>query len=130
MPGDRKIDGKDISPLLLGKSTESPRAAQYYFRGNRLEAVRSGPWKLAIAPQSEGMEKPKTAKKFKPRLYNLDADIGETTDVAAQHPDIVMRLQKFVVEMDADLGANKQGPGVRAPGRVRNPNGLFLPAHR
>jgi arylsulfatase A len=130
VPGDRKIDGKDISPLLLGKSTESPRAAQYYFRGNRLEAVRSGPWKLAIAPQSEGMEKPKTAKKFKPRLYNLDADIGETTDVAAQHPDIVMRLQKFVVEMDADLGANKQGPGVRAPGRVRNPNGLFLPAHR
>ena len=50
-PADRKIDGADLSPLLLGKTKESPREAHYYFNGNRLEAVRSGPWKLAVAPQ-------------------------------------------------------------------------------
>ena len=58
---DVKIDGRDITPLLLGQSTESPHEAWYYYQGTRLQAVRSGPWKLAIAPQSLGMgikEKP------------------------------------------------------------------------
>src|SRR5581483_49035 len=81
VPTDRKIDGADIAPLLLGKSTESPREAHYYFNSNRLEAVRQGPWKLAVAPQSEQTgKKPATnpaGGPFKPKLYNLDSDIGE-----------------------------------------------------
>ena len=48
VPGDRVIDGKDIWPLLSGRSKQSPHEALFYFKGNRLEAVRSGPWKLAI----------------------------------------------------------------------------------
>ena len=58
VPDDRKIDGADISPLLFGKTKESPRQAHFYFNGNRLEAVRSGPWKLAVAPQKENTGKP------------------------------------------------------------------------
>ena len=131
VPADRKIDGADISPLLLGKAKGSPRAAHYYFSGNQLEAVRSGPWKLAVTPQSEGTGKPKVPavspeKPFKPILYNLDTDIGEKTDVAAEHPDVVLRLQALVAQMDADLGAKKQGPGVRPPGRVAMPKPLLL----
>ncbi|HLW67779.1 MAG TPA: sulfatase [Gemmataceae bacterium] len=130
VPDDRKIDGADILPLLLGQSKESPREAQYYFNGNKLEAVRSGPWKLAIAPQNENTGKPAPplpkGEKFTPKLYNLDADIGETTDLAEKHPEIVKRLQEFVAKMDADLGATKQGPGVRPPGRVAQPLPLLL----
>jgi arylsulfatase A len=128
VPADRKIDGADLAPLLLGKTKESPREAHYYFNGNRLEAVRSGPWKLAIAQQSENIGKPKEPEKepFVPKLYNLDTDIGEKTDVAAEHPDVVKRLQEFVTKMDADLGAAKQGPGVRPPGRVEKPQPLLL----
>ncbi len=131
VPADRKIDGADISPLLLGKSKESPRAAHYYFSGNQLEAVRSGPWKLAVTPQSEGTGKPRVPavsadKPFKPILYNLDTDIGEKTDVAAEHPEVVQRLQALAARMDADLGAKKQGPGVRPPGRVAMPKPLLL----
>jgi arylsulfatase A len=129
VPADRKIDGKDISPLLLGQSKDSPREAQYYFSGNTLQAVRSGPWKLAIARQSEHMKAaPVTASApFKPTLYNLDTDIGERTNVIAQHPAVVERLQKLVAVMDADLGTNKPGRGVREPGRVVKPVGLWLP---
>jgi arylsulfatase A-like enzyme len=128
VPGDRKIDGADITPLLLGKSKESPRAAHYYFSGNRLEAVRSGPWKLAIAPQSEATGKPAPATKapFKQKLYNLDADIGETTDVSAEHADVVKRLNDLAAQMAEDLGATGQGPGVRPPGRVAQPQPLLL----
>lgn len=128
VPADRKIDGADLSPLLLGKTKDAPREAHYYFNGNKLEAVRAGPWKLAIAPQSENIGTPKDPEKqpFVPKLYNLDSDIGEKTDVAEKHPDVVKRLQELVVKMDADLGAAKQGPGVRPPGRVEKPQPLLL----
>ena len=45
--------------------------------------------------------------------------------MAAQNPDVVARLQKFVQQMDADLGISGEGPGVRPPGRVANPQPLL-----
>jgi len=51
----------------------------------------------------------------------LEADIGELNDVAAQNPKVVARLQKLIQEMDVDLGATGEGPGVRPPGRVPRP---------
>ena len=60
-----------------------------------------------------------------PRLYNLDSDIGELSDVAGQHPDVVDRLQKLIEQMDADLGARGTGPSVRPPDRVENPQPLL-----
>lgn len=127
VPTDRKLDGKDMWPVLSGRTQESPHDVLYYFNGNRLEAVRSGPWKLAIAPQAlhKSDVNDEVVPHHGPRLYNLDADIGEMADVAAQHPDVVARLQKFVKEMNADLGVRGVGPGVRAPGQVANPQPLL-----
>ena len=130
VPADNKIDGKDLSPLLLGRTRESPHEAHYYFAGNNLQAVRAGPWKLAIAPQSEGMgavPRPRPGQPFTPTLYNLQTDLGERTNLAAQHPDVVQRLQALAAEMGADLGVTGLGPGVRPPGRVAKPVGLWLP---
>jgi arylsulfatase A len=128
VPADRKIDGADIAPLLFGRTKDARRESHYFFSGNRLEAVRSGPWKLAIALQSENIGKSKEAAKepFMPVLYNLDEVIGETTDLAVKHPDVVKRLQELVAKMDADLGVAKPGPGVRPPGRVEKPRPLLL----
>jgi arylsulfatase A-like enzyme len=127
VPADRKIDGRDIWPLLAGKTRKSPHEALYYFNSNQLQAVRSGAWKLAIAPQATGLPlgKAEPVKHTGPRLYNLDSDIGETRDVAAQHPDVVARLQEFIHQMDGDLGAKGIGPGVRPPDRVQNPQPLL-----
>jgi hypothetical protein len=52
-------------------------------------------------------------------------DIGETTDLAAQHSETVKRLQALVAKMDADLGLSGLGPGVRPPGRVEHPHPLL-----
>ena len=127
VPADRRIDGKDIWPLLCGQTKASPHEALFYFNARRLEAVRSGPWKLAIAPQGTGLPggAVQPVKHLGPRLYNLDTDIGELTDVAAQHPEVVGRLQKLVRQMDADLGVSGEGPGVRPPDRVANPQPLL-----
>ena len=136
VPADHKIDGKDISPLLLGQTKESPHEAHFYFASRSLQAVRSGPWKLAIVPQYEGRGSysetpPDLNKPLTPRLYNLDEDIGEQHDVAALHPDVVKRLTGYIRAMDADLGAGRyNGPGVRPPGRVEKPVGLWLPGQQ
>lgn len=128
VPADRKIDGKDISPLLLGLSKESPHEARWYYRGYDLQAVRVGPWKLAIAPQPEGHARGDAAVPAsleKPRLYNLETDIGEREDVAAAHPDIVARLKTLAGRMAAELGSGKPGPEVRPAGNVTNPATLY-----
>ena len=124
---DVKIDGFDLSPLLLGKTDQSQRSEWYYYNGTQLKAVRSGPWKLAIAPQSLGMgikEQPEDLRQAG-RLYNLDDEVSEVTNVAAQHPDVVERLTKLADAMIADIGSGKPGPGVRPPGTVDNPVTLF-----
>lgn len=122
-----KIDGYDLSQVLLGKAEKSKREAWYYYQGTRLKAVRSGPWKLAVASQSLGMgikEKPDDLKSDL-RLYNLDDDIREFNDVARKHPEVVARLQKLVDDMKADIGDGKPGPGVRPAGSVANPVTLY-----
>ncbi|MBD3676348.1 MAG: sulfatase [Planctomycetaceae bacterium] len=124
---DVKIDGYDLSPVLTGKAERTERDAWYYYKGTKLMAVRSGPWKLALAPQSIGMgfrEQPEDIRSDL-RLYNLDTDIGETFDVAQENPEVVARLQKLANEMIADIGSGKPGPGVRPPGTVENPVTLF-----
>jgi arylsulfatase A-like enzyme len=137
VPTDRVIDGKDIWPLLAGQTKESPHEALFYFKSTQLEAVRSGPWKLSIVHQGAGMGKAKAkekgagagagkAEESLPALYNLDTDIGETTNVAGQNPDVVKRLQGYVDKMDADLGAKGAGPGVRPCGHVANPKPLQM----
>ncbi len=125
VPTDHKIDGLDIWPVLAGQTNQSPHDALFYFLGNQLQAVRSGAWKLAVTPQAPGVPNVKPVIHTGPRLYNLDADIGETTDVAAQHPDIVARLQSLIEKMGTDLGVVGTGPGVRPPDRVEKPQPLL-----
>ena len=119
---DIRIDGHDISSILLGKSSDSPHEAWYYFRGNTLEAVRSGPWKLAVKKQSLGMGIRQSAADLAkvPRLYNLDEEIGEITDLADKHPDIVARLQQLAEAKSADIAAHR-----RPSGQVANPVMLY-----
>lgn len=134
VPSQPKIDGIDISPLLLGKAKELPDDAFCYFsfNGGRhyLDAVREGPWKLSLRPQKEFAHAdertfPPDAATPGPRLYNLNSDIGEKTDVAGQHPDIVAQLTSRYDAMAAQLGSGVAGPEVRPPGRVDHPQMLY-----
>lgn len=109
--GELKLDGKDISPVLLGQKGATGHDVFYYYSGYNLQAVRSGSWKLHLG---------------KGELYNLDEDIGEAKNVAADHAAIVAQLQKRAETMKADLGdKTKEAPGVRELGRVENPQPLI-----
>jgi len=54
------------------------------------------------------------------KLYNLKTDIGESTDVAEQNPEVVSQLQRLIESMKEDLGIDGPAPGSRALGRVDN----------
>jgi arylsulfatase A-like enzyme len=112
-PTDRVIDGKNILPLMLGEAgATSPHEAFFYYRGTALEAARAGKWKLRIErkggkkPKGKAKPQPPTVKKM---LFDLEADISETTDVAAKHPDVVERLSKVMADFDKALKADRRG---------------------
>lgn len=131
VPADRKIDGKDMWPVLSGQSKSSPHEVFAYWDGKNLAAVRSGPWKLQIRPHKDPAVRKHAAevdpKGFVPRLFNLDQDIAETTDVASAHPDIVKRLTDCLPEIDKDLGiSSDKAPGIRPAGFVPDPKPLLL----
>lgn len=125
-PADRKIDGHDIRPLLLGEQgAKSPHQAYYYYYYlDQLQAVRSGPWKLFL-PLDEFPRHPHFKageKNTPPLLFNVVEDIGSEHNVADQHPGIVARLTALADKMRADLGdRDAPGPGIRPPGHVENP---------
>ena len=52
-------------------------------------------------------------------LFDMEKDIGETTDVKAKHPNIVKHLQALGDKMRNELGDNgRTGTGTRPPGQL------------
>jgi arylsulfatase A-like enzyme len=125
---DRIIDGKDIWPLLSGQpGAKSPHEVIYFYWERELHAVRSGKWKLHFPhpfhtnpmPGHGGTMGPEGDDHIELSLFDLDADVGETTNVAAQHPDVVKRLQAYGEQARDDLGdslTKRKGKNVRPAG--------------
>jgi len=129
-PKDRIIDGLDIWPLLANEgAASSPHDALYFYWGRELHAVRSGKWKLHLPHPYQHLEsaggdgKPGryVRQEQELALYDLENDVGETTNVAGKNPDVVKRLMTFVERARADLGdalVGREGRNVREPGRL------------
>jgi arylsulfatase A-like enzyme len=100
VPTGRVIDGKDIWPVLTEHS-ESPHEAFFYHQGDALRAVRSGKWKYHLAHSNKG-------KKVKPALYDLDRDIGETTNLLENHPEVAERMLALAEAFDKELAHNSR----------------------
>lgn len=119
-----RIDGKDISGLMFGQTgAKTPYEKFFYYRIDQLRAIRSGDWKLHLAldPTLEGWDGVRKGK-CDLALYDLRTDIGEKTNVADKHPDVVKRLSAYAVEARKDIGDWQiPGTGQRKAGRVDNP---------
>ncbi len=129
-PEDRVIDGKDIGDLVFGKTgAKSPHTEGFfYYFMDQLQAVRLGQWKLRLLldPELEGFTG-KSKGKADLRLHDLAADVGETRNVAAEHPDVVARLTELAEKARAEIGDHGvKGRGQREPGHVASPKLLRL----
>ncbi|MHC4562592.1 MAG: sulfatase family protein [Planctomycetota bacterium] len=109
-PDDRTIDGHDVRELWFSPAeAKAPCETFFYYLCDRLEAVRHGKWKLHVERNE---------------LYDLQADVGETTNVIGQHPDVVKKLSALADACRTDLGdaiTETTGENRRPAGQVDNP---------
>ena len=84
LPNTEKLDGYDVSPVLLGrKDVHSPRTTLYSFYGLKaktLESFRETHWKLHLSTP--------------PELYDLSSNVAESPNIAPEHPEVVDRLSE------------------------------------
>jgi arylsulfatase len=79
------IDGISMLPTFLGHKKKQKKHKYLYWELRGQQAVRMGPWKaLRLKPDR------------KIQLYNLDKDIGESNDVAGDHPDILTEMTEIL----------------------------------
>ena len=128
----KKIDGVSMKSLLVGGNlTEPVRDQFYYYYGGELIGVRDKNWKLIfphkyrsyldVVPGENGFPGSYSTGETDIELYNLKIDIGETIDLAKEHPDIVRRLTKIGNKARNELGDRLKrikGKGVRPEGRL------------
>ncbi|GAA2071525.1 arylsulfatase [Actinomadura alba] len=76
------LDGVSFVPALTGG--KQPGHEYLYWENNRNQAVRFGNWK-AVRRGSRPVE-----------LYRLNKDVGERTDVAADHPALVREAERLL----------------------------------
>lgn len=111
------IDGISFLPELLGR--EQARHEYLYWELGRQTAVRCGSFK-AIQTKKQGPW----------ALYDLDKDLSEAHDVAAEHPELLERMRGFAVAAHqpvesgtfadrSDHEKDRRAKGVYRPGGKR-----------
>ena len=81
------LDGISMLPAILGQPQTNQHAFLYWEfheRGSQ-QAVRMGEWKAIRLAPAEPLE-----------LYDLSRDLGEKKNVAAEHPDIVAKMEDYL----------------------------------
>ncbi|MGJ8644410.1 MAG: sulfatase [Luteolibacter sp.] len=133
-PEGKQLDGESLLPLLEGEEGFPERAMFWHFpiylqsyagveddshdpifRTRPGSVIRSGKWKLHEYFEDGRLE-----------LYDLEADIGERKNVAADHPEVASELhgllKKWRAEVDAPVPTElnpKYDPDAKAGGKKK-----------
>jgi arylsulfatase A-like enzyme len=88
---EQHTDGVDFTPLLRDEPFERGEIFFHYPHysnqgGRPSTAIRDGSWKLVFDWETRTSE-----------LFDLDADVGETADVGATHPETTERLKRSLL---------------------------------
>lgn len=96
-PVPEGIDGISMLPELLGNSTQEEHEYMYweFHENNGRQAIRYGDWK---AIRLNVRNNPYGALE----LYNLATDIGESQNVASQHPDVIAKMMFLIQNARSD----------------------------
>jgi arylsulfatase A-like enzyme len=91
LPPEYKGDGEDVSKALQGQPFSRTKPQLWEHRGGQIGyplqfsphlAMREGPWKLLMNPDGSRLE-----------LYDLQKQIMETDNLAAQFPEVAQRMK-------------------------------------
>ena len=143
VPSDRVIDGKDIWPVIAGKDgAKSPHEAIYYLQRpvgkrrphGRLEIPVASATEvlpeveIELTPEEQKLPRRQRNAIIKERtkatqgrqgdiemLFNLRDDIGEQSNLIADHPEIAARLKKQMSAFSSELRKNTRPAGISGP---------------
>ena len=120
LPDELKLDGEDVSDILLTGATR-PRKGPLYWEWRSSVAgnpdfapppvsIRDGKWKLMT-----------TVDRSRVELYDILADQAEMENVAAAHPEVVERLTRLALDWKATLppGDEQPRPKVKAKAQAK-----------
>ena len=118
-PADVRIDGHDISGLLLGTGSRDNEDYAYFRDNFKVSAYRSGEWKIMLPDHGyKGNFWRKSIPARDTVLINLKNDAGETRNLYGNHPEIAeMMLDK--------LEKYRNGFGEVPPPLVQNGNNFM-----
>lgn len=98
-----KTDGLSLLPYFRGSTARKERRLYWEFHeGGFKQAARFGPWKGVKLHVEEPL-----------RLYNVENDIGEKTNVAKQHPEVVREIEQFLKDQRTPSEDWPIRPGMR-----------------
>lgn len=95
------LDGENVADILLGSDRRRNKPIMWEWRSkvygatihrSPMLSIRDGDWKLLMNPDESRVE-----------LYNIPNDPSEVDNVANEHPFIVRRLKKKVMEIHNSL---------------------------
>jgi arylsulfatase A-like enzyme len=114
LPTSQPVDGTDISPLLIGQpipersvfwhyplylqgrglTIEVPNGSTYSWRGFPSTSLRKGKWKAVKFLEDNSIG-----------LYDLDADPGETNNLADSMPELAAQLRAEIDQWQSETKA-------------------------
>jgi arylsulfatase A-like enzyme len=112
IPADRTIDGQDIQGLIFGNGSRLDDEIIFTYN-QQLRGVRAGEWKLLLE-YSGGQEWMDDcgAEPHPLLLYHIAADPGETTNLAAGHPEVVDFLKGELSAFQESLAQPENRPPI------------------
>lgn len=117
LPDERIYDGRNMLPVLRGKTKGPLHKTLFWFDSEKQWAVREGKWKLLFNRESS-LE-----------LYDLKSDISEKNNLVKQRPEIVKRLQQAYTDWKNQMspqltkaGRDRQTPTTTAGQNIKRPN--------
>lgn len=84
------LDGVNLMPYIKGENSTKPHETLYWKKEAR-GAIRHNQWKLLRFPDRPA------------ELYNIEEDISEVNDLAAEKPELVRALYKKLFEWELTL---------------------------
>jgi arylsulfatase A-like enzyme len=99
---EAKLDGVNLLPYLKGEKAEPPHEALFWRFGQQ-SAIRKGQWKL-VKVGNQPLE-----------LYDLASDIGESSNLAEQKPDVLKELEAAWKQWNSQLAEPRWKPQQAKP---------------
>jgi arylsulfatase len=101
VPGDRAIDGLDLSGFLFGETDRSPREGFVFYIKDQLRAIKWRHWKMHIIWEAE--PNTGTVHLEVPYLFNVVQDPKEETDVNATQGWVRGPMRRLVRDFESSL---------------------------